>query len=485
MVKKINTWPFLLGVFCFPVLSIDDIDYHFCFGGSDPNVDIQIPDLPKGYNLTSVQVIVRHGARTPLWYDTQWKCKESEIIDYSLDHQQEERRKKRIFRIEKVDKMGQATARCTPGQLTSLGVSQSTNVGKALRRAYIEKIPLLSKDLKPSEFMIRATSAIRAQQAAEGVLRGLYPHQPKRADVVLIGVRPADKEDLIPNVHICPALKGVVNAQFRTDDGEYQIRKAQTALAITEDSMNASSIFNKPKYGLQEGSVLPWMSELDAVRSAMCHKKPIPEKINESVRKVLYRLDDWSWGRTYYSNYSVKALGPFLSSTFAENFVRQVKKSDDVKFRLFAAHDVTLAGVLGALEIFDGRSPPLASQLIFELLSKEDENFVRILYNGKQLVPPACKSNNDICSWKEWTSLIELLHAKVMTLNCKVPMELSDSAIILHLNRKIVDWAGAVIGIILCLALAAVLCCLYKRLKGVQTTEEKHVSEAEAGKTTI
>jgi len=52
------------------------------------------------------------------------------------------------------------------------------------------------------------------------------------------------------------------------------------------------------------------------------------------------------------------------------------------KFALYSAHDYNLAGLLAAMEQFDGVNPPFASTLIFELHKKKGKPFVNILFNN-------------------------------------------------------------------------------------------------------
>ena len=55
--------------------------------------------------------------------------------------------------------------------------------------------------------------------------------------------------------------------------------------------------------------------------------------------------------------------------------------------RLYAGHDTVVAPLLAALGIFDGKWPPLASRIVFEL---RVGGALRILFNGRDVSGEVC-----------------------------------------------------------------------------------------------
>ncbi|KAI8846817.1 histidine phosphatase superfamily [Chytridium lagenaria] len=85
------------------------------------------------------------------------------------------------------------------------------------------------------------------------------------------------------------------------------------------------------------------------------------------------------------------------------------KNDRDVKrVFLYSAHDMTLAGLLGVLDVDDRRWPPYASNMIFEVWripAREEERervLVRLVYNGRTVPLPWCRSKMADIAEEEW-----------------------------------------------------------------------------------
>ena len=100
---------------------------------------------------------------------------------------------------------------------------------------------------------------------------------------------------------------------------------------------------------------------------------------------ALFKLAD----KFYYGRYNggdggrdASRLGmhPFLSELL-RNFKDDVG-SKERHLRLYAGHDTVVAPLLSALGIFDGKWPPLASRIVFEL---REGGALRILFNGRDV----------------------------------------------------------------------------------------------------
>ena len=105
---------------------------------------------------------------------------------------------------------------------------------------------------------------------------------------------------------------------------------------------------------------------------------------------ALFKLAD----KFYYGRYNggdggrdASRLGmhPFLSELL-RNFKDDVG-SKERHLRLYAGHDTVVAPLLAALGVFDGKWPPLASRIVFEL---RDGGALRILFNGRDVSEEAC-----------------------------------------------------------------------------------------------
>ena len=110
---------------------------------------------------------------------------------------------------------------------------------------------------------------------------------------------------------------------------------------------------------------------------------------------ALFKLAD----KFYYGRYNggdggrdASRLGmhPFLSELL-RNFKDDVG-SKERHLRLYAGHDTVVAPLLAALGIFDGKWPPLASRIVFEL---REGGALRILFNGRDVSGEVCGAVGD------------------------------------------------------------------------------------------
>ena len=83
-------------------------------------------------------------------------------------------------------------------------------------------------------------------------------------------------------------------------------------------------------------------------------------------------------------------MHPFLSELL-QNF-RDDLQEKERRLHLYAGHDTVVAPLLSALGIFDGKWPPLASRIVFEL---REGGALRILFNGRDVSGEVCGSSED------------------------------------------------------------------------------------------
>jgi acid phosphatase len=180
---------------------------------------------------------------------------------------------------------------------------------------------------------------------------------------------------------------------------------------------------------------------LDTVRAAKAHGLTIPsifedERVMGKVEEAV--VDEWFIGYRASNpdlrhQYRRLAMGRFLDDLSKRLNEKASKPSTPLKLAIYSAHDTSLAGLLGTLDVFDNHWPAFTASFGLELFRKQpsqsilsrlglgkDDHYVRMRYGDKTLRLPACSKSGDhlegqpeFCTLQAFTRAVEdLRHPK-------------------------------------------------------------------------
>ncbi|CAM9254681.1 unnamed protein product [Rangifer tarandus platyrhynchus] len=339
--------------------------------------------------LKMVQVVFRHGARSPLKPlpqedQVEWKPQLIEVppqtqLDYTVTNLAGGPKPHSPFdsQYRETTLKGGMFA----GQLTKVGMEQMFALGERLRKNYVEDIPFLSPTFNPLEVFIRSTNIYRNLESTRCLLAGLFQRQ--KEGPIVIHTDEASQEVLYPNYQYC------WNLQKRTR-GRRQAASLQPG--ISED-------LKKVKEGMDIASSdeVDFLVLLDNMAAEQVHNLPSCPTLKRFAWMIEQRaVDTASYILQWEDRESLQmAVGPFLH-ILESNLLKVVDPatppSKTRKLYLYAAHDVTLMPLLMTLGIFDHKWPPFAVDLTMELYQHREskEWFVQLYYRGKEQVPKGC-----------------------------------------------------------------------------------------------
>ncbi|XP_045334853.1 lysophosphatidic acid phosphatase type 6 isoform X1 [Leopardus geoffroyi] len=338
--------------------------------------------------LKMVQVVFRHGARSPLKplprEQAEWNLQLLEVppqtqFDYTVTNLAGGLKPHSPFdsQYRKTVLKGGMFA----GQLTNVGMQQMFALGQRLRKSYVEDIPFLSPTFNPLEVFVRSTNIYRNLESTRCLLAGLF--QSQKEGPIVIHTDEASSEVLYPNYQNCWSL------QERTR-GRRQAACLQPG--ISEDLQKV-----KEGMGIASNDGVDFLNLLDNVAAEQVHSLPSCPTLRRFAQMIEQRAVDtalYIMQREDRESLQV-AVGPFLH--ILESNLRKVVDPATApgktrKLYLYAAHDVTLMPLLIILGIFDHKWPPFAVDLTMELYQHREskEWFVQLYYRGEEQVPKGC-----------------------------------------------------------------------------------------------
>ncbi|XP_058926822.1 lysophosphatidic acid phosphatase type 6 [Kogia breviceps] len=339
--------------------------------------------------LKMVQVVFRHGARSPLKAlprkeQVEWNPQLLEVppqtrFDYTVTNLAGGPKPHSPFdsQYHETTLKGGMFA----GQLTKVGMQQMFALGERLRKNYVEDIPFLSPTFNPLEVFIRSTNIYRNLESTRCLLAGLF--QCQKEGPIIIHTDEASSEVLYPNYQNCRSLR-------ERTRGRRQAASLQPG--ISEDLKKV-----KEGMGIASSDGVDFLILLDNVAAEQVHSLPscptlkrfawmIEQRAVDTALYILQREDRESLQM---------AVGQFLH-ILESNLLKVVDPATPPgktrKLYLYAAHDVTLMPLLMALGIFDHKWPPFAVDLTMELYQHREsqEWFVQLYYRGEEQVPKGC-----------------------------------------------------------------------------------------------
>ncbi|ORX49787.1 phosphoglycerate mutase-like protein [Hesseltinella vesiculosa] len=375
-----------------------------------------------GADLVHVQLVIRHGDRTPLnpiiadntvWdscsrqLDTMTLADKGSLLlpleDIGMAVQQ------RTF-IPPENKKSFASVmyqgNCDQGQLTDGGKAMHVELGEMLREIYVEQLDYLNPEFDQDDFYLRSTNLWRTKNSAEALLKGLYP-APFWQDgrVLPMLTWPSLIENMSPNEEVCPRIDDLTQdalkePEWKIYEKRYKPLTDRVSRVLNDTMLNAGYV--------------------DVLMTRVCHDKPLPCSINPITQKregsdCIQRneaneiMNIGSLQYVWVNRDSPQAteidklsIGSFLYDLATEIRAAMVEHTLDHKFSIYSAHDSSLGAILGSFNASDSQMlwPPYRSNMLIELWKQKYSNSykIRVLYNGQTLI---VNTNDEWCDLNE------------------------------------------------------------------------------------
>lgn len=362
---------------------------------------------PPQLRLQLVQILLRHGERTPVnarfqnaglpafWpYCAAVRHLRSAVLDPQSESFSTLEWKHRLesFGPDNVPVIaagpkGELDAICDFGMLTDRGRETTYQLGKRLRHLYVDQLAFLPSNISNADSIyLRATPVPRALESMQQAFQGLYPSTTRAPDFpppTIISRSPAD-ETLFPNDASCRRFAALSRAFAQraadrwNDSEELAYVNSKIGKWMPEDSPRVA-VDSRPRL----------IGVMDTINATDAHgpaTKLPREFYDPKLRAIIDKIgvDEWYAGFKESQEYRTLGIGGLLGDIVAR-MVGSVEHSTadgeyelaqkatkegavPVQFGLSGCHDTTLAGVLSSLGAFENEKwPPFTSHIAVEL----------------------------------------------------------------------------------------------------------------------
>lgn len=400
-----------------------------------PYTDTELAKLyPPNLELRLVQVLLRHGERTPVsarfqsaglapywpYCNAAKRLRSVAFTPHDITEWDSLQWRRRLESFGPDDgptiangPNGEVDGICQLGELTDTGRQTTYALGQRLRHLYVDQLKFMPKLIADADMIyLRSTPMPRALESLQQAFWGMYPLTARTASFPppTIVTRTFADETLFPNEGNCR-------------------RFAQLARAFAQRAADRWNTHPDMQY--VNGKISQWMPEssktvavdshprlsgvMDTINATLAHgpdTKLPPEFYDKRLREIIERINVEEWFAGYLENREYRTLG--IGSQIGDIVERMISKVEGVglsineigdrpapqrkgapipgrggvgrggetgiTFALSGCHDTTLAAVLasfGAIDVGTGGEawPPFTSHIAVELFREKGRTY--------------------------------------------------------------------------------------------------------------
>ncbi|KAH8909613.1 phosphoglycerate mutase-like protein [Coniochaeta sp. PMI_546] len=378
-----------------------------------PYTDDELQKLyPSGLELQLVQILLRHGERTPVsarfqnaglpafWpYCASVRELKSAVLQDRTYTTLEWKRRLETFGpndepVIAAGPSGELDDVCDMGSLTDKGRQTTYNLGERLRNLYVDRLRFLPSTINSADFLyLRSTPVPRALESLQQTFSALYPPSTRhpgpdgRFLPPTILTRAHGDETLYPNDGNCRRFAALSRAFAQ---------RAADRWNDTPEMDYLNHLYGKwmpdfsPRVAVDSRPRLSGI--MDSINSTLAHgpETRLPREFyDEKGRGIIEKIgvEEWYAGYKESREYRMLGIGGLMGDVVARmvgsaerspadgqyEVMRKPGQRQDgigghIKFGLSGCHDTTLAGVLSSLGAFDREQwPPFTSHVAIEM----------------------------------------------------------------------------------------------------------------------
>ena len=330
-------------------------------------------------SLYYVQILFRHGHRTPLYQYLnksdrgQWVCNGPELpgaVSVSAPS-----RRYRYIHKRYDERYLDYPPSCRMGDLTDIGMQQHIDLGETMRRYLVTNMDFLPEKLDPAYVRLFSSPVDRCVRSLESFFGGLY--QPENVnEVVTMETGSQALSDIVIRDTFCEEMNAASKAWEESDTVKNMVnnvwypvlKEGMDILGLTKGYTNCQKACGwAVAFNCSDAPKPEWLTD-DFMN--MCRQVVMQEQYG--------RFSNPDVPRGLFGSYALRKMLKVADDDIANAKPRRRLMS------IFSAHDTTVAAVNVALGLKEDEIPPYTANLLAEYWKDVDNQiWIRWVYNGE------------------------------------------------------------------------------------------------------
>lgn len=360
----------------------------------------EYPKVNSSYKLEYVHIIHRHHKRTPYAANTfpresyAWECSDEGLYYHAAPFTGANANSSASTYWSVFTSASNPLApegfngTCQFPQLTLGGLDDSHQHGRDVFGVYHSLLGFLPAAYDAKKMQFRVTNNVITSQVASNLIPGMFPSLDGKSVPLLI--QPDSIDSLEPG-YTCSSASSLYSS-YGVGSTNAHWTKHLTASSGLANALDAiSGVSSSAKDWHQS-----WDHYFDNLSARLCHSKPLPcnattgKCVTPAQANEVFRLGEYEYNYLYRTagpqtlEYARRSYGIWVAE-LADHLRTAQHGNSSVIYRHDVAHDGSISRLLALLQIQEMVWPGMGSEVIFELYSKHNEWFVRILWSGQVL----------------------------------------------------------------------------------------------------
>lgn len=263
------------------------------------------------------------------------------------------------------------------GALTTVGMKQELQLGKKLRKKYIDQYNLLPKNYSSEIIYVRSTDKKRTIASARSLLSGLYPLQEQSISIQVV---PQIVDDLL----VPRPSKNIIAVQVLE-----RVMWQQKTINLQAKLRNWCKLTGLKLNDFEQLNLLA-----DNLHIRQLHHVSLPKGISNNDANEIISLGRWATINNYKLPVVTNRMGTEFLKTTNNYLQKVVNQTTSLKYVLLSGHDSSIMSVMNTLGIPLDEVPKYASHLNFSLYENNKKYYVKVTYNDSLLTIPGCKQHS-------------------------------------------------------------------------------------------